>query len=259
MNTAILKISGKALTGIMTDTKWIESVKNLQKFFDGVVIVHGAGQDITHWASLLGYESKFINGLRVTTKEMMDVVTAVQGGLINARLASRLNSAGIDAIGLSGIDGNSYVADYTDKNLGFVGFPKRKQSVEWIIELIKKNKLPVFSSICRDDSGNLMNVNADLFTEALALSLNADSVFFLSDVSGVKLNGSYQPFLLPDQILTGITEGEITDGMIPKLQSCLELLNSGIKKIWIGSFNSENLFDDISIEKSSGTWIIQSA
>lgn len=259
MKIAILKISGKALTSILEESKWIGSIKNVQNFFDGVVIIHGAGNDITQWAEMLGHESKFINGMRVTTKEMMDIVAAVQGGITNAKLVGKLNSLGLNAVGLTGIDGNSYIAEYADKNLGFVGFPKQKQSVDWINELLNKKVMPVFSSICRDENGNLMNVNADLFTEVLATSLNADSVFFLSDVSGVKLNGSFQPCLNPHQIIKGITDGEITDGMIPKLQSCLELLNKGIKKIWIGSFNSENLFNDISFEKSNGTWIIQSA
>src|SRR5690606_23351438 len=121
------------------------------------------------------------------------------------------------------------------------------------------NIVPVFSSMCRDKNGNLMNINADVFAKELAVTLNADTVFFLSDVNGVKLNGTMQNVLIEEEILDGISSGQITDGMIPKLQSCLSLIKSGIHKVWIGSdllninFN-EHLFES----NLKGTWIVES-
>ncbi len=259
MKIAVLKFSGKALSDFIDKDIWINVIRKIKYIYDAVVIVHGAGNKISEWSSALGYETKFINGQRVTDENVMEVVASVQGGFLNARLVSKLNANNIEAMGLSGIDRNSFVAKKISRNLGAAGYPRQTGSVEWIYELMRQNVVPVFSSICRDNKGNLMNVNADLFTEVLAGSITADSVFFLSDVDGVNLNGVLQGRLNKNQIHEGISNGQITDGMIPKLLSCVELLNKGIDKIWIGSKKMENFNYDESNGSSSGTWIVQSA
>lgn len=260
MKIAVLKISGKALNDVLTDDAWINSIKTLQKSYGGVVIVHGAGRTISEWSSALGLEVKFHNGQRVTSAGIMEVVAAVQAGVLNAKIVSRLITADINAVGLTGIDRNTFVAENVNKDLGFVGIPRQVNSSSWIDELLNKNIVPVFSSVCRDLQGNLMNVNADYFTEILAQSVQADSVFFVSDVQGVKLGGSYQTLIDETKIHEGITNGEITDGMIPKLNSCVELLNKGISKIWIGSKNPEEMINENNSTKggsTSGTWVVQ--
>lgn len=104
-----------------------------------------------------------------------------------------------------------------------------------------------------------MNVNADLFTQAMAAAIKADTVFFISDVNGVKLNGEFQKAISIEEIKQGIEIGEITDGMIPKLNSSVELLYKGIKKIWIGNNLSGIDFNqNIKQEKNNGTWIVES-
>ena len=115
--------------------------------------------------------------------------------------------------------------------------------------MTKKNIVPVFSSICRDSNGNLMNVNADLFAGAIAKLLNASSVYFLSDTKGVKLKGEFQKSLSIDDLHIGLTSGEITDGMIPKVKTCINLLTNGIQKIWIG-----NKIENKELH-NKGTWI----
>ena len=102
MKTAILKISGKTISEFIETNKWIELIKDLYKIYDSVVIVHGAGKIISEWADKIGLETKFIDGQRVTTSEYMEIVAAVQAGLINAQLSAKLNSCGIEAIGFSG-------------------------------------------------------------------------------------------------------------------------------------------------------------
>jgi acetylglutamate kinase len=111
--------------------------------------------------------------------------------------------------------------------------------------------IPVFSSICRDEAGNLMNVNADIFTNILAASLNAETVFFVSDVEGVLLNGKIKKEICQDEITEGINNKQITGGMIPKLQSCVSLIKSGVNKVWIGN----NLSGLLSSNLANGTWI----
>jgi len=125
--------------------------------------------------------------------------------------------------------------------------------------LINENVIPVFSSVCRDANGNLMNVNADLFAKSIALTLKADSVIFLSDVDGVKLDGNYKSFITDLEIIDGIKSGEINNGMIPKLESCIELLNNGINKIWIGKdFLELDLNNLLSKNNKKGSWIVSS-
>lgn len=256
MKIALIKISGKALNQLFESTKWIPTFKKLMSLYDGLIIVHGAGNTISDWTKALGYESTFVNGQRVTSKEIMDVVVAVQGGVLNTKIVSALVSNKFNAIGLSGVDQATFVAEPFDAKLGFVGIPKLVGDVEWILNFIKSKTIPVFSSVCRDSEGNLMNVNADIFAEVLASSLEVETVFFISDVDGVKLNGDYKSYINKDDILVGISNGEITDGMIPKMHSCLGLLNKGISKIWIGSKIQEVNFNGYRFN-SSGTWILQ--
>ncbi len=259
MKLAVLKISGKSLETFFENNRWEAPLKKLRMVYDGVIIVHGAGKNITEWSKALGYEVKFVDGQRVTSKEVMDVVAAVQSGMLNTKMVSKLNSIGIKAIGLTGIDRGSFVAKVVDEKLGYVGVPEQVKPIDWIYNLINEKVVPVFSSICCDKDGNLINVNADIFTEVLAASLNAESVFFLSDINGVVINGSVQGYINDREILEGIINGEITDGMIPKLNSCVELLNKGIKKIWIGSSNLESIFENASNNQQAGTWIVQSS
>jgi acetylglutamate kinase len=176
--------------------------------------------------------------------------------LLNTKIVATLHSNGIDAIGLTGIDKGLFVADYLDKDLGFVGNPKFTGKIDWLTSLLKENIIPVFSSICRDNQGNLMNVNADLFTKELALALNADTVFFLSDVEGVMIKGEKKSPLTYDEIVASIEQKEIYGGMIPKLQSCLELIEKGINKVWIGNDLSNFNFTTISGD-TKGSWIVE--
>jgi acetylglutamate kinase len=257
MKTAILKISGKALNDIFNTELWINEIKKIKEAFGGLIIVHGAGQSISEWSEALGLEAKFINGQRVTTEKVMDVVAAVQSGILNSKIVSRMTTCGIDAVGLSGIDRGTFIAENVNFNLGNVGIPVVKGNVDWIKTLVKEGVVPIFSSVCRNETGSLMNVNADIFTEVLAAALKADSVFFVSDVTGVKLFGAVQKLVDEQQIINGIAAKEITDGMIPKLSSCLQLLNNGINKIWIGKNPEIELDEEIKI--NGGTWIVKSA
>lgn len=258
MKTAIVKFSGKTVNDLLKNPKWIEVIKKIKNDYDGLIFVHGAGNKITEWSYAFGIQPAFVNGQRVTDKTTMEITAAVQAGLLNSKIVSRLQSNNFDAVGLSGIDRGLFVAEYLDKKFGYIGIPKIIGNTSWLNSLIEENVIPVFSSICRDEDGNLMNVNADVFTQALAIALKADSVFFLSDVEGVKLNGVFQNFILDEDITKGIENGEIKDGMIPKLQSCKKLLENGINKVWIGSelFNID--FNNLNYQKKlKGTWIVE--
>lgn len=254
----ILKLSGKAIEDFTSNPAWIDAVAILKNQYEGFIIVHGAGNQISEWSSALGLTSQFYNGQRVTDEKVMNVVAAVQAGMINGKLVSYLCSSGFNAAGLTGIDNNLFIADYAEKELGFVGLPKAQPNIKWLHQLFSSDVIPVFSSLCRDAEGNLMNVNADVFTNALASALKAETVFFISDVDGVKLEGETQSHIKEQQIRKGIEEKQITGGMIPKLESCVSLLQSGVAKVWIGN----NIFPMLAADASpygGGTWIIKNS
>jgi acetylglutamate kinase len=256
MKTAIVKISGKSISELVNTDKWINNLKKFSNEYDGLVLVHGAGKNISEWSEKLGLETKFIDGQRVTSKEQMEIVAAIQAGILNSQINAKLNSNGFESIGLSGIDRNTFTAEYFNKELGFVGKPNLTGSISWIKDLLNSNVIPVFSSVCKDASGNLMNVNADIFAETLAVALNADSVFFVSDVEGVKINGNVKETLTEEEIINGIVNGDITEGMIPKLNSCIELLKKGIDKVWIGSQITDTSINKKESGNGNGTWIV---
>jgi acetylglutamate kinase len=255
MKIAVIKLSGKAIEDFISNPIWLDVLKNLQSEYEGLIVVHGAGSQISEWTSALGGTNNFIDGQRVTDEFSMNIVAAVQSGIINGKLVGYLCSRKINAVGLTGIDNNLFVAEYSDDKLGFVGVPKLNKNISWLKELMLTKTIPVFSSICRDEIGNLMNVNADIFTNILSVSLNAETVYFVSDVKGVYLNGEIRNEICLDEIEAGILGNEITGGMIPKLQSCTALLNSGVSKVWIGnnllSLSSSGLNNGM-----NGTWII---
>ncbi|MDO8549572.1 MAG: acetylglutamate kinase [Ignavibacteria bacterium] len=259
MKTVLLKLSGKALDNLFVNDSWIKIIKELKDSFDALVIVHGAGAKISEWCQAMGYESKFYNGQRVTDEGTMEIVAAVQAGLLNARLVSRLQTSKINAIGLTGIDNGLFTAEYFNGNLGYVGFPVLSGNKNWLYSIMQNRIVPVFSSVCRDKEGNLMNINADIFAKELAIAIEADTVLFLSDICGVKLSGTLHTVVNETDINEGILTGQITDGMIPKLQSCLELIKHGIHKVWIGNDLSNQNFKELVFEKNlKGTWIVES-
>lgn len=254
MKIAVVKLSGKAIADFISNPGCLKVIKKLNSTFDGLIIVHGAGSQISEWTSALGGKNNFINGQRVTDEFSMDIVAAVQAGMINSKITGYLCSKELNAIGLTGIDNNIFVADYIDENLGFVGIPKLNKNVSWLKDLMLSSIIPVFSSICRDKAGNLMNVNADVFTNILASSLNAETVFFVSDVNGVVIDGEIKKEITENDIAKGINNCQITGGMIPKLQSCVSLINAGVKKVWIGN-NLSGLLTGGLNKINSGTWI----
>lgn len=256
MKTLLLKLSGKALDDVFENDLLIGIIKKLSSSFDSLVLVHGGGRKISEWCKIFGYEAKYWNGQRITDGDIMEVVAAVQAGLLNGKIVSRLQANQISAIGLTGVDNGLFSARHINEILGFVGVPVLAGNKDWLYSIIKRGIIPVFSSICRDKEGNLMNVNADIFAKELAITIQADTVLFLSDIEGVRMNGSLQTLLSEADINEGFVNEQITNGMIPKLQSCLDLLRAGIGKVWIG--NDLSNFNDSLETNLKGTWIVKS-
>ncbi|MBR2043778.1 MAG: acetylglutamate kinase [Clostridia bacterium] len=201
-----------------------------------VVLVHGGGPEITDMLGRVGLESKFVNGLRVTDKDTVDIVQMVLAGKVNKSLVNLIERKGGKAIGLSGIDGHMLMAEPVDPELGYVG-DITKVNVQPILDVIEKGYIPVVSTLACDKQGNVYNVNADTAAAKIAGAMEAESLISLTDISGI-LRDMHDPNSLISHIEVEeakalMEEGVISGGMIPKSQCCINAIEWGVRKVFI--------------------------
>ncbi len=201
-----------------------------------VVLVHGGGPEITDMLGRVGLESKFVNGLRVTDEDTIDIVQMVLAGKVNKSLVNLIERKGGKAIGLSGIDGHMLTAECKDPQLGFVG-DITKVNVQPILDVIEKGYIPVVSTLGCDKEGNVYNVNADTAAAKIAGAMEAESLISLTDISGILKDKNDPSTLIPhidvDSAEKLIEKGVISDGMIPKVECCVNAIKWGVKKVFI--------------------------
>jgi acetylglutamate kinase len=224
------------------------------------VIVHGGGKDIARHLDLLNKEFTFIEGMRVTDKEMVKIVQMVLSGDVNKRIVNTLLMEGVPAFGFSGVDANLFEASkmtMKGQDIGFVG--KIEKVNTDIINVCRQNKLiPVISPISRDLAGAIYNVNADLAASELAMALKADDLIFVSDVPGVLINKAVRKEIRTSEIEGLIDQGHITGGMVPKLRSAAEAVHRGVARVHIcGWKDSETLRNELTTSTSTGTVIFK--
>ena len=198
-----------------------------------VVVVHGGGRQMTRYLAERGIESRFVNGLRVTSPETIDAVLKVFAGSVNHELVASLNRAGALAVGLSGIDALLAEAEQMDPALGAVGRVTRANA--GVLALLAANGfLPVVACVAGDRAGNIYNVNADQMAVACAAGFGAAQLIFLTDVAGV-LDGSRQvrPLLTPPEIQGLIADGVASGGMQAKLNAAVAALDAGVAAVRI--------------------------
>ena len=201
-----------------------------------VVLVHGGGPEITHMLDAVGKETKFVNGLRVTDKETVDIVQMVLAGKVNKNLVNLLHQKGGKAIGLCGIDGHMIEAEMLNPSLGYVG-EITKVNVEPITDVLEKGYIPVISTVGCDNDGNVYNINADTAAAKIAGILGAESLISMTDIEGI-LRDKNDPSTLISKILVDeapqlVEEGVISGGMIPKVECCIDAIESGVRKVFI--------------------------
>ena len=190
------------------------------------VLVHGGGPEITAMAQRLGIESQFRDGLRVTDESTIEVVKMVLTGKINPDLVASINRLGGQAVGMSGEDGPSIIAEPQDPSLGFVG-KVVQVNAEPVEALLGRGYIPVIASIGLGYDGNAYNINADTVAAEIAVALGAAKLILLTDVEGVKdRTGGVLNELTKDDARRLISEGAVTGGMIPKLDACLRALDA---------------------------------
>ena len=201
-----------------------------------VVLVHGGGPEITDTLKKIGKQSQFIDGLRVTDQETVDVVQMVLAGKVNKNLVNLIQNKGGKAIGLCGIDGHMIKAKKADERLGFVG-EITDVNVSPILDVLQKGYIPVVSTVGYDDENNVYNINADTVAARLAGELKAESLISMTDVVGLLRDKDDPSTLIPKVYVSEapklIRDGVISGGMIPKINCCIEAIRRGVKKVFI--------------------------
>ena len=254
--TFVIKYGGAVMTDENLKAMVAQDVTLLRKIGIEVVVVHGGGKEITSLAEKLDIKTKFVNGQRYTDEDMRDVVQMVLGGLINKDIVRRININGGRAVGVSGIDANLVSVKQLDKELGLVG-EVTDVNASFIRNLLKDGYLPVIAPIGVDAEGTIYNVNADIAAGPIAASLSATKLVYMTDIDGVKINGKLASHLTQSEAQKYIADGNISGGMIPKVESALAALESGVQKVHIIDGRVEHaLLLEIFTKEGIGTEIV---
>lgn len=237
--TVVVKYGGNALAGTSDHDAlalFAQDIVLLHTVGIRPVVVHGGGPQINDMLKRLNIESKFSNGLRVTDAETMRVVQMVLNGEVNPQIVSAINTHGNVAVGLSGVDGRTLQVSARDKELGFVG-DVSKVRTHLIQGLLDDGFVPVMSTIGVDAHGQSLNVNADTAAGAVAEALGAEKIIYLTDIAGLRRNLDDESSLI-DRIVVSdleklVSDGTISGGMIPKVDSCIQAVRGGVKSAHI--------------------------
>ena len=238
-NTVVIKYGGSAMLDPEINKTIVQDIVLLKLVGLKPIIVHGGGPEINSMLSRLDIQSKFINGLRVTTKETMEVVEMVLAGKVNKQIVEMIAEQGGCPVGLCGKDGKMLRAKKIEKDgvdLGYVG-EIVKVNTRLLNSLIDNDFIPIIAPIGADDEGNTYNINADYAAVAIASALNAEKLVFLTDVEGVLKDKddalSLISFLSDKQAKQYLADGTIAGGMIPKVECCMEAIEKGVSMVHI--------------------------
>ena len=236
----VIKYGGNAMINENLKNSVMDDITLLKYVGINPIIVHGGGPDITNALNVYNIESRFVNGLRVTDKDTVDIAQMVLVGKTNKDIVSKLNHAGGKAIGLCGLDGSLIKCQkyYTEVNgtktdIGYVGDIIKVNTK--VIDLLTNDEyIPVIAPIGVDDDGNSYNINADNVAAAVAEALSAEKLMYLTDVRGVlDKEGELIHRIYVDDADALIENGTITGGMIPKVTSCKNAVNNGVERVHI--------------------------
>ena len=234
--TVVIKYGGNAMVNEQLKQQVMEDIALLWLIGVKVVLVHGGGPEISETMKKLDKESVFVNGLRVTDKETVDIVQMVLAGKINKTLVNLIQMKGGHAVGLSGIDGGIIEATMKDEKLGYVG-EITKIRTQPITDLLEKNYIPVISTVASDRQGNTFNINGDTAAAFIAGALGAERLIMMTDIAGILMDKDNPSTLIPNITVAEAKKlydsGVISGGMIPKVDCCIEALEHGVKHVVI--------------------------
>lgn len=231
-----VKIGGRAATETEALKTLIGDMKELSKDY-AFILVHGGGAEVTRVSRAFGIEPEFKNGIRITSREEMDIVEMVLSGKMNKYIVRTFASCGMTAVGLCGADAGLFTGESLseDTRTGRIQSVQRK-----ILDLLLGASIvPVVSSTSMDSSGDALNINADEAALAIAAEMKADGFLFLSDIDGIMKEGTIIRELSEDRAEREIAAGTIGGGMIPKVRSSISGLKAGIRAIVIGQYKGK--------------------
>ena len=234
--TIVVKYGGHAMEDPRLAELFAQDVVLMHLVGMNPVVVHGGGPQITELMERLGKKPEFVDGLRVTDAETVDIVRMALVGKVNREVVSAINQFGSYAVGLSGDDAGLLTVRTRDPRLGFVG--DVEEVAPAILErLVRQNLLPVVATVGVDDTGQAHNINADTVAAAIAIALRAEKLVYLTDVLGVYADYPDESTLISQIDAAGLhsllNEGKVGEGMIPKLRSCIDAIDAGVGRAHI--------------------------
>lgn len=259
----VVKYGGSAMLDDELKTNVIKDVVLLKLVGFKPIIVHGGGKEISRWVEKVGMEAKFVNGLRVTDKDTMEVAEMVLGK-VNKELVTLVQSLGVRAVGISGKDGGLLQCKKklaAGEDIGYVG-EITKVDPKPLYDLLEKDFLPIVFPVGYDENFETFNINADDAACAIAEAVHAEKLAFLSDIEGVYKDQNDPGTLISElhvcEAETLITEGYVGGGMIPKLQNCIQAVSNGVNRVHILDGRiPHSLLLEIFTNKGIGTAILR--
>lgn len=232
----VVKYGGNAMINESLKKQVMEDIVLLWLIGVKVVLVHGGGPEINDLMNKLGKKAEFVDGLRVTDKETVDIVSMVLAGKVNKSLVNLLQVQGGNVMGVSGIDGKLIEAKVKNDKLGYVG-EITKINIEPVEGILEYGYIPVISTVACDKKGNTYNINGDTAAAFIAGALNAERLIMMTDIAGVLMDKDDPSTLIPELTVTQAQklkeEGVIAGGMIPKVDCCVEAIKMGVENVTI--------------------------
>ncbi len=257
----VIKYGGNAMLNETLKHQVMEDVVLLSLIGVKVVLVHGGGPEISDLMKKLGKKSEFVDGLRVTDKETVDIAQMVLSGKINKTLVNYIQMKGGNAMGISGVDGKLIEAKIKDEKLGYVG-AIQKINIAPVVDLLNNGYIPVVSTIACDENANTYNVNGDTAAAYIAGALKAERLILMTDIEGLLKNKDDPMSLIPEvkfsQIDEMIKDGTIQGGMIPKIKCCKDAISLGVKNVVIMDGRvPHSVLMEILTDEGAGTMILE--
>lgn len=236
--TVVIKYGGNAMINEELKSAVMSDIALLKLVGINVVLVHGGGPEITDMLKRVNKESRFVNGMRVTDRETIDIVQMVLAGKVNKSLVQHLQKSGASAVGLCGLDGNMLMAEklITSEDIGYVGEIKQVNP-KVISDVIHNGFVPIISTIASGFNGDVYNINADVAAAQIAAELGACKLILMTDIRGLLRDKDDENTLIPSVNVSEVPmlkrEGIISGGMIPKIDCCVEAVRRGVSRAYI--------------------------
>ena len=257
----VVKYGGNAMINEQLKEQVMEDIVLLHLVGVKVVLVHGGGPEINELMNKLGKQPEFVDGLRVTDRETVDIVQMVLAGKVNKTLVNLLEMKGGNAMGISGMDGHLIEATFKDERLGYVG-KITNVNIKPVTDLLDRGYIPVISTVGCDGNGNAFNINGDTAAAYIAGALGAERLIMMTDIAGVLRDKDDPATLIPDitvdEAKALYDEGVISGGMIPKVNCCIEAIERGVQNVIIMDGRiPHSILMEILTDEGAGTMVMK--